>query len=160
MGKDAGSDDTPRRTEQDEEEFCAKLDKKTPDRIGILNRWVHPVFKSLVTTSVSFGEIGQRPETHDRKDGGSFAAVVAGRQCYGLTGLVTQQNARLPVVKVSEPEAVGELQNGDDLLRHAFREPSLLWRATGFKSCLKLEVASQLARERTSCLGVNFWGEF
>jgi hypothetical protein len=66
----------------------------------------------------------------------------------------------LPVVKVSEPEAVGELQNGDDLLRHTFREPSLLWRVTGFKSCLKLEVASQLARERTSCLGVNFWGEF
>jgi nitrogen fixation protein len=81
-----------------------------------------------------FWEIGQRPETRDRKDGGSFSAVVAGCQRNRLTGFVTQQDARLPVVQVSEPDAVGKLQNGDDLLRHAW-ELSLPRRARGFKSC-------------------------
>jgi hypothetical protein len=40
-----------RRVEQDEEEFCAKLDKKTPDRIRILNRWIYRIFRSAVTSS-------------------------------------------------------------------------------------------------------------
>src|ERR1700747_1706887 len=47
--QDTGSDDTSRRTEQDEEEFWPKLDKKTADRIGILNRWIYPVCRSVVT---------------------------------------------------------------------------------------------------------------
>jgi len=41
----------------------------------------------------------------------------------------------LPIVKVGEPDSVGELQNGDEL-RHAC-EPSLLRRATGFKTVLR-----------------------
>src|ERR1700745_2384422 len=50
--QDTGSDDTSRRTEQDEEEFWPKLDKKTADRIGILNRWIYPVCRSVVTESL------------------------------------------------------------------------------------------------------------
>src|ERR1700747_1614618 len=48
--QDTGSDDTSRRTEQDEEEFWPKLDKKTADRIGILNRWIYPVCRSVGTS--------------------------------------------------------------------------------------------------------------
>src|ERR1700751_5332298 len=67
--QDTGSDDTSRRTEQDEEEFWPKLDKKTADRIGILKRWIYPVCRSVVTDDLlgarlrAASYLGKRPDS-------------------------------------------------------------------------------------------------
>jgi hypothetical protein len=78
------------------------------------------------------GEIVQGPERRDGKDDGSLPAVVGAGGCGRLTAFVAQKDSGLPVVKVGEPDAVGERQNGDKL-RHAW-EPSLARGATGFKT--------------------------
>jgi hypothetical protein len=66
------------------------------------------------------GEIVQGPESSCRKDDGSLARVVGAGGGNWLTGFVAQQDPTLPIVKAPEPEAVGELQNGDDLLQARF----------------------------------------
>jgi len=81
-------------------------------------------------------EIVQGPESRDGKDDGSLSAVVGAGGCSRLTGFVAQKNFGLPVVKVGEPDAVGELQN-EDKLRHAW-EPSLARGAIGFKTVLRI----------------------
>ena len=67
----------------------------------------------------------------------------------------------MPVVKVGEPEAVGELQNGDKL-RHVSRERagSLLLRATGAQKLFEARAASQLARERPVASELTFGASF
>src|ERR1700756_4348744 len=67
--QDTGSDDTSRRTEQDEEEFWPKLDKKTADRIGILNRWIYPVCRSVVTERVQNSIAAQAVSLHPSDKG-------------------------------------------------------------------------------------------
>jgi hypothetical protein len=66
-------------------------------------------------------EIVERPQSTDRKNNAGFSRVVGAGGRGGLASFVTKQDPTLPVVKVGEPEAVGELQNGDKL-RHVFRE--------------------------------------
>ena len=76
-------------------------------------------------------EIGQRPQSADRKNNAGFSRVVGAGGRGGLAGFVPQKNLTLPIVKVGKPDAVGKLQNGDEF-RHAW-EP-LPRRATGFKT--------------------------
>ena len=93
------------------------------------------------------GEIVQGPQSRDRKDDGSLAAVVGAGGCGRLTAFVAQKDSGLPVVKVGEADPVGELQNGDEL-RHAW-ELRLARRAIGFKTVLRivgLEVAFRVFR--------------
>jgi hypothetical protein len=62
-----------------------------------------------------FWEIVQGPERRGRKEDGSLAAVIGAGGCNWLTGFVAQQDSGLPVVQVGEPDALGELQDGDEL---------------------------------------------
>jgi hypothetical protein len=55
------------------------------------------------------------PEHRDGKEDGSLAAVVGAGGCGRLTAFVAQKDSGLPVVKVGEPDPVGEIQNGDEL---------------------------------------------
>jgi hypothetical protein len=65
------------------------------------------------------GEIVQGPQRRDRKDNGSFSAVLGAGGRAGLASCAPQKNLTLPIVKVGESDPVGKLQNGDKL-RHAF----------------------------------------
>ena len=80
-------------------------------------------------------EIGQRPQSADQENNAGFPRVVGAGGCNWLAGFVTKQDPALPVVKVGEPEAVGELQNWDDLHASTLSvKPSLPWPAVGFKT--------------------------
>ena|SRR5215469_16521495 len=71
------------------------------------------------------------------------AGVGRGR----LTGFIAQKNLTLPVVKVGEPDPVGEIPHGDEL-KHT-SELSLPRHAIGFKTVLRivgLEVVFRIFR--------------
>ena len=61
------------------------------------------------------GEIVEGPESRGREEDARFATVVGAGGCGRLTGFVAQKNLTLPIVKVGESDAVGELQDSDKL---------------------------------------------
>src|SRR3984893_6015549 len=56
------------------------------------------------------GEIVQGPQSRDRKDDGSLAAVVGAGGCGRLTAFVAKKDSGLPVVKVGKADPVGEFR--------------------------------------------------
>jgi hypothetical protein len=97
----------------------------------------------------------QRPQSADRKNNTGFPRVVGAGGRGGLPGFVTKQDPTLPIVEVGEPDAVGELENGDDLLRHDFSRTELTSAFRWLQSCLKLETPS-IGYGGVSAR-VNFW---
>jgi len=94
-----------------------------------------------------FWETVERPQRADRKDHARLSRVVSAGSRGRFPCFVPQKNLALPIIKIGEPDAVGELQNGDKL-RHAW-EPSLARGAIGFKTVLRivgLEVVFRIFR--------------
>ena len=79
-----------------------------------------------------FWETVERPQRSDRKDHARLSRVVSAGSRGRFPCFVPQKNLALPIIKIGEPDAVGELQNGDKV-RHDW-EPSLARGTTGFKT--------------------------